>query len=278
VTFLRHFVPRALRPPLRRLARRVFGRSTWEAAPRGWDTPQRGWDVASIAAVQKDRWPHYAAAIAGTAPLTIPHEHDRGHIVTIGGHNAALSFAYVVATAAADKRRLRILDWGGGIGHYVLLARAAAPGVDIDYVVYDVPLISDAGRELAAGVAFTSDRAEALNGAYDLIVASSSLWYERDWRAAIDRLAASCAGYLYITRMGIVKESPSFVSIQRPLEAGYVTEYLCWILNENDLVSHVRSAGMELVREFLIDHGPRIRRAPEQPVMRGYLFRRNLGC
>ena len=73
--------------------------------------------------------------------------------------------------------------------------------------------------------------------------------------------------------MGTVQEAPSFVTIQRPIEAGYDTEYLCWILNERELVSYVRSIGMELVREFLIDYGPDIRNAPEPPLQRGYLFR-----
>jgi putative methyltransferase (TIGR04325 family) len=210
----------------------------------------------------------------GTLPLIIPQEHDEGHLITVGGHNAAMVFAYVVTTAAHEKRRLKVLDWGGGVGHYALLARAAAIDTEIDYVVYDLPLLCEAGRKLISNVTFVSDREAALAGTYDLIVASSSLWYERDWRGAVDRLAAACGGYLYVTRMGIVQKAPSFVTIQRPVEARYKTEYVCWILNESELVSYVRSIGMDLVREFLIDFGPDIRNAPEQPLLRGYLFRR----
>jgi putative methyltransferase (TIGR04325 family) len=275
VRFFLRVVPRSLRPPLRRLAQRLFRSRRWELAPDGWATAQRGWDVASIAAVQKERWPNFVGAIAGTAPLTIPREHDRGHLVTLGSHNAAMSFAYAVTAAAREKTALRILDWGGGVGHYALLARAAVPGVAMDYVIYDMPQICEAGKKLFDDVTFTSDRREALRGTYDLIVASSSLWYERDWESAIGALAEACAGFLFITRMGIVRQVPSFVTIQRPVDARYDTEYLCWILNERELVSRVCSNGMTLVREFLIDYGPTIRNAPEQPVMRGYLFRQS---
>lgn len=193
--------------------------------------------------------------------------------MSLGGHNAAMSFAFVVATAANGKRRLRVLDWGGGLGHYALLTRAAVPEVEIGYVVFDMPRISEAGTDVIPNVQFLSDRHAALQGTYDLIVASSSLWYERDWRRAVDELVNACAGYLFITRMGIVQRAPSFVALQRPVEARYDTEYLCWILNEQELVSYVSSKGLRLVREFLIDHGPIIQNAPEQAVMRGYLFR-----
>jgi putative methyltransferase (TIGR04325 family) len=265
--------PRFARRLIRSFIQR-FGPAKWEAAANGWDTPTRGWDVPSIAEVQVRRWPKFESAVAGTAPLTIPHEHDAGHVVAISGHNGAMALAYVVMAAAKGKDRLAVLDWGGGLGHYALLARNAAIDTALDYVVYDIARLCEAGRQVNPDVTFLSDRDRALSRRYDLVIASSSLWYERDWRAAVERLASSCGAYLYITRMGIVKEVPSFVAIQRPSDAGYLTEYLCWIFNESELISHVRSTGMELAREFLIDYGPHIRRAPEQPFMRGYLFRR----
>jgi putative methyltransferase (TIGR04325 family) len=246
----------------------------WEVAPRGWETPFRGWDVPSVAGMQARRWEESASLFTGTKPLGIVQEYDGGEGSRVPRHNGAMAFAYVLMVAAHEKRRLRLLDWGGGVGQSALLAHGAAVETEIDYVVYDLPLLCEAGRTLMADVTFTSDREHALDATYDLIVASGSLFYERDWRAAVDALVRSCGGYLFVTRMPIVKEAASFVTIQRPLEAGYITEYLCWILNEEELVSYVRSRGMELLREFLIDYGPTIRNAPEQPLVRGYLFRR----
>lgn len=270
---IRRRVPRSLRRVVRSALRRALG-SRWEVAPAGWDTPARGWDVPTVAEAQRERWNNYATAIGGTAPLTIPYERAGGHVVGIAGHNAATAFAYVLMIAAHERKRLRVLDWGGGVGQYALLARAAVVDTEVDYFVFDFLALVAQGRELVEDVTFDSNRGGALSRSYDLIVASGSVWCERDWRAAIDDLARSCDEYLYVTGMGMVTDAPSFVTLHQPVESGYQTEYLCWILNESEFVSHVSSAGMELVREFLIDSGPEIKGAPERPEMRGYLFRK----
>jgi putative methyltransferase (TIGR04325 family) len=270
---IRRRAPQSLRRVVRSMLRRALG-GRWEMAPAGWDTPVRGWDVPTVAEMQGERWKNFATAIGGTAPLTIPYEHAGGHVVGIAGHNAAMAFAYVLMVAAHERKRLRVLDWGGGLGHYALLARAAVVDTEVDYFVFDFPTTVARGRELVEDVTFYSDRGEALSRTYDLIVASSSLWYERDWQTAIADLTRSCGDYLFVTRMGMVTDAPSFVTVQQPVESGYQTEFLCWILNESEFVSHVSSIGMELVREFLIDSGPEIKGAPERPEMRGYLFRK----
>jgi hypothetical protein len=105
-------------------------------------------------------------------------------------------------------------------------------------------------------------------------MASSSIWYERDWRTLVRKLAQA-SDSLYICRMAFVFRSPSAVAIQRPMRgASYATEYLCWILNRDEFVEHVDSCGMTLVREFVMEDGPSIRRLEEQPLSRGFLFRR----
>src|SRR5437763_14733710 len=91
---LHDWIPPAISRLLRRV-RRGKQQPEWEVAPDGWKTPARGWNVESVAAVQARRWPAYIDAIAGTQPLTIPHETDTGHIVDITGHNAAMMLGYV---------------------------------------------------------------------------------------------------------------------------------------------------------------------------------------
>jgi len=246
----------------------------WEVADAGWETPARGWNVESVAAVQARRWPQYVEAIRGTTPLTTARESDTGHIPDLIGHNAAMMFGHVLMTVARGKERLGVLDWGGAFGHYALLAHALVPDLSIDYMVYDVPRVVEEGRRLNHDVRFVDRREEALSRRYDLVMASSSIWYERDWRSVVRELAQA-ADALYICRMAFVFHSQSVVAIQRPVRgAAYATEYLCWILNRDEFVEHVASCGMTLVREFVMEDGPAVRRLAEAPVYRGFLFRR----
>src|SRR2546423_1059182 len=79
---------------------------------------------------------------------------------------------------------------------------------------------------------------------YDLVIASSSLWYEPDWRSVAGDLAR-CGDYVYLTRMAFVSKPPSFTAIQRPVRgASYVTEYICWIFNREEFLSYLASCGL----------------------------------
>jgi putative methyltransferase (TIGR04325 family) len=146
--------------------------------------------------------------------------------------------------------------------------------VDIEYYCHDVPLLCQAGSELLPGAHFLGRRSECFSRRYDFVLASSSAWYEEDWRMLLNHLSAVADPYLYITRMIFVERAASYVAIQRPSSFGYQTEYLCWILNRHEFLAHVLSSGMELVREFLICDAQHIHRAPEQGDYRGFLFRR----
>lgn len=249
----------------------------WEYVSDGWRTgaPLRGWNVASVAEAQKGKWRAYVESLQGTAPLGINHENLRQPITgDLRDHNTLISYAYVLALAARQKERVTLLDWGGGMGHYYPLSQAVLPDVEIDYTCHDVPLLCQIGREALPQAHFFETPEECFSRHYDLVLASSSVWYEEDWRALLEKLAIAADPYLYITRMMFVERARSYVAIQRPSAVGYRTEYLCWILNRDVFVSFVGRLGMELLREFLICKGAQIRRAPEQGDYRGFLFRK----
>lgn len=249
----------------------------WEYMQDGWHvgTSTRGWNVASVVEMQKAKWREYAASLEGTAPLGINHESRwKQNTGNLRDHNTLLSYAYVLALAAHRKQRLSVLDWGGGIGHYYLLSKAVLPGVAFDYYCHDLPLFCEAGREVLREAHFVEKRQECFSRRYGLVLASSSVWYEQDWNSLLNQLIGVADPYLYITRMIFVDRVESYVAIQRPREAGYRTEYLCWILNRNEFLDQVRSRGMELLREFIICRGQHIHRAPEQGDYRGFLFRK----
>ena len=192
--------------------------------------------------------------------------------VDLGQHNTLLSYAYAVSRAGGGKSRLSMLDWGGGMGHYAPLTRGLLPGLALDYTCFDLPLFCEAGRRLLPGDGFLDDPGQALQGRYDFVLASSSLWYEEAWQDRLSSLAAACRGHLYLTRQLVTETAASFVAVQRPGEMGYSTEYLCWILNRAELLLHAERCGLKLLREFYIHPGPGIQGAPEKADYRGYLF------
>jgi putative methyltransferase (TIGR04325 family) len=237
--------------------------------------PTRGWNVASISEMQRENWATYAKTLKGTGPLGINHEAlSKSDSVDLNAHNILISCAYVFALAAWQKQNLSVLDWGGGIGHYCLLGKAVLPEVAIDYHCQDVPLLCQAGRGVLPEAHFLDKPDDCFSRQYDLVLASSSIWYEEDWRALLNKLVAATNSYLYVTRMIFVRNTGSYVALQRPAAMGYRTEYLCWILNRQEFLDHVLSRGMEVVREFLIGEASHIHRAPEQGDYRGFLFRK----
>jgi hypothetical protein len=104
-------------------------------------------------------------------------------------------------------------------------------------------------------------------------MASGSLHYSRDWRAAFASLAAASDGWLYITRLPMVRKAPSFVVVQRPYMHGYDTEYCGWFLNYSEVLEHSSHLGLELVREFLVPESPFVENAPERCQYGGFLFK-----
>ena len=164
-------------------------------------------------------------------------------------------------------------DWKGSPAH----EKATVPDADVDYCCHDLPVFCEAGRELLPDVQFVENRDECLADRYDLVLASSSLWYEQDWRALLARLACAANPYLFVTRMVFLEDAPSYVAIQRPWNLGYSTEYLCWILNRREFVNHATAQGLTLMREFLIGDAPRVHRAPQQGTLMGFFFCRTSG-
>jgi putative methyltransferase (TIGR04325 family) len=280
-------VLRAILPPIcLQAARRVLRPSDakaglppeWEYVPQGWAFARAhpevaGWNVRSVVETQMAKWPEFMRSVTGPGPLGISHESPDPSAQSPGQHNIIMSFAYVLALAAHRKERLSVLDWGGGLGHYYRISRALLPGVALDYHCRDWPLLCQAGRTIQPEVRF-HDSDDCLDRTYDLVLASSSLQYSEDWRDCARRLVASSGDCLFLTRLPVVLRADSFVVLQRPHLYGYHTEYVGWFLNRGALVDAVESAGMRLLREFLLADGLDVPNAPEVGTLRGFLFQK----
>jgi putative methyltransferase (TIGR04325 family) len=248
----------------------------WEFVPEGWERETPGWDAGTVAEAYLAKWPEWLEALRGDGPLGVYHEARVGEPIgrdDVAAHNMLLSFAYVLARAAHERDRISVLDWGGGLGHYAVLARAVLPEVELDWHCREVPSIAEAGTSVNREVTFHSD-ATCLDATYDLVFASGSLQYAPDWQELLGRLAGATTGFLYVTRLPIALSAPSFVVLQRAHAYGYATEYIGWVISRKELLAAASGAHLELDRELLLAAWFSAEGAPEEPIgHRGFLFR-----
>jgi putative methyltransferase (TIGR04325 family) len=231
-----------------------------------------GWDHPSVGAVMLDVLPEFGRVVTGTQPLGIyPLAPDA---YSESGHNVSMTFGYVLARAAYGRERLSVLDWGGGLGHYALMARHLMPELPLDVTVKERPELCRIGRDLMPWVTFEASDEACFARRYDLVIASTSLQYVEHWRRLLDDLARAAAGWLFVTRLPVVRLAPSFVVVQRPYALGYQTEFLAWAINRDELLAGTRTAGLTLQREFIAGAPIGYVDAPEVAQTVGFLFKR----
>jgi putative methyltransferase (TIGR04325 family) len=281
---LKRFV-RAVTPPFlvdatRTLRRRLRRSSTpeWEFVPDGWaraGAHTRGWDVDSVLDAYRTKLPAVRQAVIGPGPIGFATSAawPMGE-PTVSGQNTLLAFAYSLALASRHKNHVSVLDWGGGLGYFSLLSRAFLPDdVELEYHCKEAPLVCRYGREALPEITFWEDES-CLAREYDFVVASSSLQYYERWTELLPRLAEASRNYLFLTRLPVVFECPSFVTLQRALGHRFESEFASWVFNRQEVIDTAAGPGMELVREFLLFGQPQIAGSPEQVQMRAYLFAR----
>lgn len=276
---LKLVTPPILTAAVRRLRRANTG-ALLEYVPGGWqaeavreDTSQ-GWDAENVVAVEKEKWSAFCHNLEGAKPLGFSHE-DNDPSITRSPyfHNINLSYAYVLTLAARHKDKISVLDWGGGLGHYYRLGQAVLPEVEIDFHCRDVPLMCAAGKGLCPEVHFHADD-RCLENGYDLVMINGSLGYFPNWQDLLARLAGCAKEYLFLTRVLVVDESPTFVARQHTDVYDYNSEMLTQVFNRKEVLQTVADTGLQLVREFVVGPGPTVAGAPEPCRDCGWLFKR----
>jgi len=271
-------IARAVLPPIvtenlsMGLTRLGWKKAEWELLAEGWPPVEviptlRGWNVATVAEVYRANWNNLRKSQHETTPFGL--NESQFNLIQ---HNTLMTYGYVLARAAHNKTQLSLLDWGGAIGQYFLLSKALLPELELDYHCKDMPLLVAYGRQLLPHAHFYTDEG-CLNRSYDLVLASSSLQYSQDWIGTLNGLAQATNAYLFVTRLPVVQQSASFVTVQRPYDKGYKTEYAGWCLNRQEFLQASQQAGLELVREFIMGDRLMIKHAPEIAEGRGFLFR-----
>jgi putative methyltransferase (TIGR04325 family) len=251
----------------------------WEAVPETDWMASNGWLHSSIVATQVEKWPDFQASVSAPHSLGVAHEAKPNAPANISSHNIIMTFGYVLGRviSACPETPVHVLDWGGGLGHYAVLAKVLFPETPISYTIMDLPPLIEAGRACVPDAHFMADINDALKTPYDLVYASSSLQYVRDVYGLLARIADTGSRWIMVCRMPFVDESEDFVVVQRPKKYGYDTEYTGWFLNRDKFVKFMQLRGYQLDREFLNDERPQVANAPEQCSYRGFLFKRASG-
>ena len=249
-----------------RTAEREYAGTTWPASP------PPSWDDSSHEATMRRNWPFVAERIAGIGPLNmLPYRSDEANLTA---HNMLMTFLYVVARAGHKKNRLSVLDWGGSVGHYALVARRMLPEIAFDFVVKEQPTNYRLARELNPDTTFANSDDACFARHYDVVMANGALHYEQDWKTLVRCLAASADFWLLITCLPVVRKVPGFVVVQRLRSAGFLGEFYSNIVNRDDFVGEVTRHGFVLERELMSWDPVPYRGAPEVTLGAGFLFKR----
>ena len=279
--WVKDLTPPLLYSSLRRLVREGWRRPPpeWEYVPEGWARARddlRGWNEKSVLEAYRSKLSAYRETLDGTGPLAFSSSAalDLG-TPNVNDQNTTLVFAYALLLSSHGRERVSVLDWGGGLGYYSYVARALLPDtVELDYHCKDMPVICEYGRQALPEITFWDNDDDCFARQYDFVLASSSLQYSEQWQTTLARLARSSTDALFLTRMPMIVEHPSFVVLQRAHHYRFDSEYLSWVFNKGELFRSASDAGMELVREFVQGYQPDVVGAPEQDETWAYLFRR----
>lgn len=183
-------------------------------------------------------------------------------------------FVTVCGTVAADRGRLRVVDFGGGAGTGFIQLRGAIPSqVAIDYEVIDLPAVCAAGRELFADDGRVTFSTQVRAGAPppDVVYANSVLQYVDDYQGTLRTLAGLGAEYLLLSRTALWPGA-RFATQQINLK-GHVLPH--WFLNEREVFDLLRDLGYAPVIDLLRPPHP-VDLPPSHRVdhLRDVLFRR----
>lgn len=157
----------------------------------------------------------------------------------------------VVAHMLGERKRVSVLDFGGGLGTgYLVLSGAVQDAIDrIDYCIVEVEGICRAAEDLYSRKPCPTFNNELpATGRFDVVHTASTIQYIDHWRAVVSRLASYDAEYL-IFADAFIGAFESFVTLQNY----YGSRIRHWFLNFDEFVSEVERHGYALAARSTCD-------------------------
>ncbi|WP_322906514.1 methyltransferase, TIGR04325 family [Paenibacillus campi] len=147
------------------------------------------------------------------------------------------SFAHIQATM--PKNEYRILDFGGGMGvHYYTLKAFLPPTVRFQWVVFETPSMSAAGKENFANDELSFiNKSEleyaAASGEFDFIIASSFVQHTDDPETYFNIIKSFNTLFILMNRLQLIEQEKDILSVQYVDPTIYDASYPAWFLAEN---------------------------------------------
>ena len=229
-----------------------------------------GYDDPTFVARERSASEPYFRRLQGAPPVELVDSRDAADERKIAEHNEYVTFAYVLALAAQRKAMLKLLDFGGGLGHYYWIGKAVLPAVALEYHCREVPRVAEEGRRLNPGITWYADDS-CFAQSYDLVMFLSSLQCLKDWHDTLGRAAKASREYLLLMGVPTVERVPGYTAIQRYKGAVLLHQQF----NRDELFAAIRRSGFSPIMDFFAGLYPPVAGAPEQPKRGGWLFRRD---
>lgn len=162
-----------------------------------------------------------------------------------------LNLAMVVGTLLSQRKKIKILDFGGGLGiGYLTLLESLPLLVDkINYEIVDIPEICKVGNDLFKNdnkINFFSslEKSEEV----DIIYTSSCIQYVDSWKEILNEFSKIQPGYLLFSDLFISKQE-SFVALQNY----YESKIPHWFINLEEFLHELELIRYELQFKILSD-------------------------
>ena len=252
-----------------------------EGGVRAFEKANTDWDSDDVAKAYERRWPLFERVRGSSIPpvfaseeesLTFNPESDLPSQSTLFRHNSLLGLVYAVSRASRQKGSLKLLDWGGGVGHQYGLLRSLLPDIALDYTCFDLPVSVKLGGKRFPEARFTSDL-KCLEQKYELIIANGSLHYFPQWAEVTRQMAEAATGFLFITMLPVILDADSCVMIQQwtnPDGSRYAGPE--WFISRRELIELCDRKKFRLERELVCGYSPVIQGFTTD--YRGFLFER----
>jgi putative methyltransferase (TIGR04325 family) len=160
----------------------------------------------------------------------------------------------LAAMAAACSRKVRIVDFGGGLGvSFIRLASRLSDAISIDYLVIETPRLCAEGEHVFSQdprIAFAPD-IPAKVFELDIVYVNSALQYVEDYGTLLGRICALSPRFILLVRCA-TGDMPTFASAQSIF---WKKSIPYWFVNRIELLSAFDALGYEVAAaSYSADH------------------------
>jgi len=159
--------------------------------------------------------------------------------------------ATLLAISTVPRRRLSVLDFGGGLGiHYFQLGPFLPAGVEVSWLVCETTAMAAEGRERFAsnGLKFVSSLDEA-QGPFDVVISSGAIQCVPDPTETLAKHAA-VSDQLLFNRLPLTASARDRLTMHKVDPAIYAASIPIWFFSERRWLAKLDELGFDVVMRW----------------------------